>query len=395
MQEFSKKNRISYRVVFYKSRNLLQEMGVIESEIVKCPEKSPREGNRQNKITVLLYRWVFLICIGILVLPGSNMKVNGYAILETLAVAVVYNITVTIYTIKNKERINKASSIFIYFDIILLTIISYFCGGLNSDVYLFLFFLLGYCGIFNDASYTFKIGIFTSIFYSVSCIFAARSNDVELEFARLVIRDLILILGAYGMSRINYEVKRYDDLRKKEFKLARTDKLTGLANRHYFDQKLRDEVEYANQNNATLNVLMFDLDNFKSFNDTYGHLSGDKLLTLFSDIIKQCIRKSDIPVRYGGEEFLILIRDLDLFVARNVGERIRRQLEKQRIYTGSGDNKKKVSVSCGIAQYPLHSPNIKQVIELADQALYHAKETGKNAVVTYDEIGQDRVIEVE
>ncbi|NJD02343.1 MAG: GGDEF domain-containing protein [Ruminiclostridium sp.] len=361
-------------------------MGKINGEIIKCPEKNPHDGRKKTNIAVLFYRWVFLICVGILTLPGSDMKANGYALLESLAVVAVYNTAVTIYTLKNKEKINKASSFFIYFDIILLTVISYFSNGLESDIYLFIFFLLGYCGIFNDASFTLKIGIFSAVFYTASCIFSSEINNQELEITRLAIRDFLLILGAYGISRINYEVKKYDDLRKKEFRLARTDKLTGLANRHYFDQKLHEEVEYADEANAVLNVLMFDLDNFKSFNDTYGHIAGDKLLSLFADIIKQCIRKSDIPVRYGGEEFMILIRDMDIFIARNVGERIRRQLEKQRIYVGSGDNKKKVSVSCGIAQYPYHSKNIKQVIEYADQALYHAKETGKNAVVVFDEI---------
>jgi len=369
---------------------MLQEMGKIDNDIVKCPDKAPREGTRQTKLTVVFYRWVILLFIGILTLPDLNIKINGYALLETLAVIAIYNGAVTFYTLKNKNKINKASSYFIYFDIIFLTVISYFCGGLKCDAYLFIFFIIGYCGIFNDASYTLKIGIFGAIFYTASCIFQARSNNVELEIARLAIRDFMLILGAYGISRINYEVKKYDELRKKEFRIARTDKLTGLANRHYFDQKLREEVEYADEYKAVLNVLMFDLDNFKSFNDFYGHMSGDKLLTLFADIIKQCIRKSDIPVRYGGEEFMILIRDLDIFIAQNVGERIRRQLEKQRIYVGSGDDRKKVSVSCGIAQYPYHSKNIKQVIEYADQALYHAKEIGKNAVVVYGQTDQGR-----
>ncbi|OGO80319.1 MAG: hypothetical protein A2Y21_12190, partial [Clostridiales bacterium GWC2_40_7] len=265
----------------------LQEMEKIDNEIVKCPERAPREGARQTKITVIFFRWVVLLFIGILTLPDLNMKINGYAILETLAVIAIYNAAVTFYTLRNKNKINKASSYFIYFDIILLTVISYFCGGLKCDAYLFIFFIIGYCGIFNDASYTLKIGIFSAIFYTASCIFQARSNNVELEITRLAIRDFLLILGAYGISRINYEVKKYDELRKKEFRIARTDKLTGLANRHYFDQKLREEVEYADESNTVLNVLMFDLDNFKSFNDSYGHMSGDKLLTLFADIIKQ------------------------------------------------------------------------------------------------------------
>lgn len=352
---------------------------------MKFTEKNIHDTSRHNKIAVLAYRWIILICIGIIMLSGHNEGKGSYALLEAIIVTALYNLAVTIYALKKKGKINKASSVFIYIDIFLLTVISYLCGGLNSDVYLFIFFLLGYCGILNNASYTLKIGIFSAIFYTASCLFASGFNNIETILPKLVIRDLLLILGAYGMSRINYEVKKYDELRKKEFKLARTDKLTGLANRHYFDQKLHEEVEYADMNNSVLNVLILDLDNFKLFNDTYGHLSGDKLLVLFADIIKQCIRKSDIPVRYGGEEFLLLIRDLDIIIAKNVAERIRYHLEKQKIYADSGDNRKKLSVSCGIAQYPKHSQNIKQVIELADRALYHAKEIGKNIVVTYDE----------
>lgn len=371
-------------------------MEKIENEIVKYTEKDPKKDNRKNKLTVLFYRWIFLVSIVFMVLPSASSSFNGPVLIGIIAVTAVYNTVVSVYVLKRKEKIsNKASSVIIYFDIVILTIISYFAGGLNSDIFLFLLFLLGYCGVFNDASYTLKVGIFSSIFYTASCIYAAWIGNTVIEPARLAIRDLMLILVVYGVSRINYEVKKYDELRKKEFRIARTDKLTGLANRHYFDQKLHEEVDYADRNNATLNVLIFDLDNFKNFNDSYGHLSGDKLLSLFSDIIRQCIRKSDIPVRYGGEEFLLLIRDLDIFIARNVGERIRWQLEKQRIYIGEGDEKKKVTVSCGVAQYPTHSKNIKQVIELADQALYYAKHIGKNVVVSYDEIGQKRVLNQE
>lgn len=351
-------------------------------------DKDKKPNKRNNMLAVLFFRWFFLAFIIILALPGINMKANGFALIETIAVAVIYNGAISLYTINNVERVGKSFAIILYFDVIMLTIFSFFSGGINSDIYVLLFFLLGLCGKFNDAAFTIRLGIFCAILFLVSSICHANINTEKINYIRLAVKDMLLILGAYGISRINHEVKRYDELRKREFKIARTDKLTGLANRHYFDQKLGEEVEYANNNNATLNVLMFDLDNFKGFNDTYGHVSGDKLLMLFSDIIKQCIRKSDIPVRYGGEEFLILVRDLDIIIAKSIGDRIRRQLEKQRLYLGEENGKKKVTVSCGLAQYPMHSNDIKQVIEFADQALYHAKEAGKNMVVTHGEIGQ-------
>ena len=178
---------------------------------------------------------------------------------------------------------------------------------------------------------------------------------------------------------------------KKEFRMARTDKLTGLANRHYFDQKLVDEVDYADRTSMPINILLFDLDNFKKFNDTYGHVWGDKLLILFSDIIKQNIRSNDIPVRFGGEEFLIMLRDLDIETAMCVGQRIRKQLEKQKIYIGVEEDRRRVTVSCGVAQYPKHANSIKTVIDYADKALYKAKEKGKNMVVSYDEMDHGQI----
>ena len=352
--------------------------------------KTDNLGKMRNRITVLCFRWLFLLFVGIFYFMSSdNFEVNA-AFVETLAVALIYNTLVTLYTFRHKKDSTKASIIIIYFDILFISFFSYHSGGLSSDFYIFFYFLLGYCGLFNSASSTLKVGLFCAFVYSFSCIFAARMNMESVDFLNLLGRDILVILGAYGISRINCEVKKYNDLHKKEFKMARTDKLTGLANRHYFDQKLSEEVEYSNLTGCPLNILMFDLDNFKKFNDSYGHIWGDKLLTLFSDIIKQNIRKSDIPVRYGGEEFLIVIRDLDIYIAKSVGDRIRRQLEKQRIYIDNEADKKRVTVSCGVAQYPAHSQNIKEVIDFADKALYHAKETGKNAVVTYEEICKDK-----
>lgn len=335
---------------------------------------------------VLLYRWTLLVFIVVLTLPGADMKAVGYTLLEIFAVAAIYNGAISYQAVKK----HKLPAYTLYIDILLLTVISFFTGGLDSDVYVLIFFLIGFCGTSNDAKFTLRVGAFSAVFYTVSSIFASVNGAASLDYPRLVVKDLLFLLAAFGVSRINSEVRKYDELRKKEFRIARTDKLTGLANRHYFDQKLRDEVEYAEENNSTLNILIFDLDNFKGFNDTYGHVAGDKLLMLFSDIIRQSIRKSDIPVRYGGEEFLIIIRDLDIIIAKSVGERIRRQLEKQRIYLGSQEEKRRVTVSCGVAQYPRHSKNIREVVELADQSLYHAKEIGKNIVVTYDEISLGR-----
>jgi diguanylate cyclase (GGDEF)-like protein len=360
----------------------------------RTENQNPQVGRKKNNTAhdkhidavMLFYRWLIFLFSVILCFTGIRYEAYGYAIIESLAVAAIYNGAVTAYILIGRKRAYTIQ----YLDITVIMLLVMFSGGIRSELFIFTFFIIGFCGINNDVANTMKTGIVCAILYTGTCIFADRLYMAGINYATLVIRDFLYLMAAFSISRVCYEVKRYDDMRKKEFRLARTDKLTGLANRHYFDQKLKEEVDYAVNRGSVLNILMFDMDNFKNFNDTFGHVSGDKLLVLFSDIIRQCVRKSDIPVRYGGEEFMIIIRDLDIFIAKSVGDRIRRQLEKQRIYLGQQEEKAKVTVSCGIAQFPTHSTNIKDVIERADQALYYAKEIGKNIIVCYDEIGKSR-----
>lgn len=348
--------------------------------------KGSRYGN-QGIIIMLVYRWLVFLFTAVLCITGSSFHTQGYSILETLAVIAVYNGAVTAYCLNNGK---KYAGALLYIDIIAISLLIFFSGGIHSDLYIFYFLPLCLYGIRNDMQGTIRITVFTIAIYTAACFYSDKLFNYRLNWSRMIIYDILFILAAFGISRLSFEVKKYDELRKKEFRLARTDKLTGLANRHYFDQKIKEEVAYADNWNSVINILMFDLDNFKGYNDSYGHAAGDKLLKLFSDIVKQCIRKSDIPVRYGGEEFLVMIRDMDIIIAKSVGDRIGKQLEKQCIRLGHKFGRQVVTASCGIAQYPAHSRNIKCVIDMADQALYHAKEIGKNIVVCYDEIGMTR-----
>jgi len=350
-------------------------------------KKKGDKHKKHNSVAILVYRWIIYLFAAFFSLAGDKPQVQWYAVLETLAVAAVYNIFVTAYF---QRRAKKFSVVVEYCDAVILTLLIFFSGGIRSEIYIFLFFLIGLSGIYSDISNTVKISLTIVFLYTGACILSGQDKTEGAFILPLIIKNFMILLAAYAATKINFEVKKNDELIKKEFRIARTDRLTGLANRHYFEQKLKEEVEYADKNGSVLNVLLFDLDDFKGFNDTYGHMSGDKLLMLFSDIIRQCIRRADIPVRYGGEEFVVLIRDLDSIIAKSVGDRIRRQLEKQRIHVGSQGERRKVTVSCGVAQYPTHSKNVKEVLEKADKALYYAKSIGKNIVVMADEIGQPR-----
>ncbi|MDQ2085275.1 GGDEF domain-containing protein [Herbivorax sp. ANBcel31] len=341
--------------------------------------------NLQPKSSHICFRCVLLLLIVPIFLIVSDTSVISEGFWITFIVAFLYNAVFIILYLKNK-LVDIASSIVFYIDVLSISAFSYFLGGLQSDIYFLLFFIIAYYGISRNISSTVKISIFSMVVYSLSSIFYEVDGLSQFNFFKLFVRNVFIIFVTYGISAIIVQVKKYDEMHKREFKRARTDKLTGLANRHYFDQKLEEEALYSEYSGKPLNVLMFDIDNFKVYNDSYGHVEGDKLLSLFGDIILQSIRKADIPVRYGGEEFTILIRDLNIEMAKNVGNRIRYQLERKNMDLENKKNSVKVTVSCGIAQFPKHSKDIKKVVEYSDKALYYAKETGKNKVVCYDEV---------
>jgi len=337
---------------------------------------------------VVFFRWLFVFVLFPIFFLLSEPRINTWKFFALFAVLIIYNRLATLSIISKKGRRKKLLTIFTYADIVIVSMFSYFFGGITSDVYLLLLFIIGYFGVTNSASaHVADISILSVAAYSISNLFFNIVHSLSMSaYMQLLFRDMLILLGSYGIYLITTEVQKYDKLHKKEFQLARTDKLTGLSNRHLLEQKLGEEAARADVSGKTLSILIFDLDNFKNFNDSYGHILGDKLLELFATILLQNIRTGDVPVRYGGEEFLLLLRDLDLNAAKKIGDRIRSQLEKQSIHIGSSKAVVKVTVSCGIAQYPVHSNSVQKVIDLADKALYQAKGSGKNKVISYGEI---------
>ncbi|ADQ06945.1 diguanylate cyclase with GAF sensor [Caldicellulosiruptor hydrothermalis 108] len=164
--------------------------------------------------------------------------------------------------------------------------------------------------------------------------------------------------------------------------MAMVDGLTGAFNRIYLYEVLEREIQ-ASAGRYPISIALFDVDNFKKLNDTYGHLFGDKVLQTIVRIAREKVRKGDIVARYGGEEFIIVFNHLESNEAYKVVERIRRAIESETIE----DNliQTRVTVSFGIASYPLHAENVKDLIKCADVAMYRAKSSGKNCTVVYNQ----------
>jgi len=161
-------------------------------------------------------------------------------------------------------------------------------------------------------------------------------------------------------------------------KLAVTDGLTKLYNSRSFYSQLETEVDRFNRYKHPLSLLLLDLDHFKDYNDTYGHLEGDKILVHFSQIIKSCLRANDTAYRYGGEEFTVILPETGGDEAGTVAQRIRAALEAERFSPVNG-KKVKITISIGVTEYQ-PKEELSTFIQRADRAMYRSKQKGRNMV---------------
>lgn len=159
--------------------------------------------------------------------------------------------------------------------------------------------------------------------------------------------------------------------------LAQKDALTGICNRAALDDSLRTEVSLAGRHRTPLSIIVFDIDHFKSINDRYGHSLGDSAIKAVVKCAQECARSTDMLFRYGGEEFVMILRNTTLTGARLLAERIRRKVEKLECH---GKRKPiNMTVSAGVAALAL-GESAQSLFERCDAALYNAKNSGRNRV---------------
>ena len=160
-----------------------------------------------------------------------------------------------------------------------------------------------------------------------------------------------------------------------------TDPLTGLGNRKYFDRSLSSTIAMSHQQKEPLSLLMLDIDHFKSFNDNYGHLTGDQVLRLVGQSLKQTIKGADITARYGGEEFAVVLPNTSLRQALTVADHIRRAvMSKELKKKSTGEILGRVTISIGVSQLRA-GDEMDCLIGRADACLYAAKRNGRNRVI--------------
>lgn len=218
---------------------------------------------------------------------------------------------------------------------------------------------------------------------------AQLSTDIEADELRGLVTNLIsstqqMNAGHSALQRhLEESQKEADALREELAKVrieAHSDALTGLANRKGFEERWRALETSEDFRDNPHCLLIGDIDKFKSINDTYGHLFGDKILKIVAKAFSNLTKGKDLAARFGGEEFIILLPETPLNGAVAVAENIRKSIEKGRVFNPkTGEEVTRVTISIGVTQLK-HGENVDEAIARADAALYRAKEGGRNRV---------------
>jgi diguanylate cyclase (GGDEF)-like protein/PAS domain S-box-containing protein len=193
------------------------------------------------------------------------------------------------------------------------------------------------------------------------------------------------------LQDVNIKLKqRLDDIHELQAQLREQvmrDPLTGMYNRRYLDDALPGEISRAIREQTPLALMMMDIDHFKRVNDTHGHQTGDEVLRMLADILRNEARRSDVACRYGGEEFVLLLPKMNIESTRARAERWRQMFAEMDVPSEAGTFR--CTLSVGIAVFPDHGKSAEDLLRNGDRALYLAKALGRNRVVTYDLGAQD------
>jgi diguanylate cyclase (GGDEF)-like protein len=228
-------------------------------------------------------------------------------------------------------------------------------------------------------------------------------DDEKLEFATPIIfhKELFGVLGIgtiktktkndktflsmiADLSAVAFKNCEYLGAAKEE---AIKDALTGLYNKKFFLGRGQELIEKSTNYDHVFSILIFDIDNFKHYNDTNGHVQGDVLLAELGKLLKGKTRSTNVAARYGGEEFIVLLQNTDKHQAEIYAEDIRKTIENHPFLYREMQPLGFISISGGIAEFPHDGESIKELIENADKALYESKESGRNRIKIYNRVG--------
>lgn len=287
----------------------------------------------------------------------------------------------------NREALSSLAMLQLDFDLVVLALMIFFSGGFESPLLVFFVFYIVMTTFLVEHYKALKNTL--AAIALVSFIFLTHGgwHVTSKEIASLVGFGFILLftylVSAYLSQSLRDNEGKLRELLEKFREQSVTDGLTGLYNQTHFFLLFNLQLERAKRYRTPLSLIIFDVDNFKNYNDSNGHIAGSAALKMVGQLTQKVFRASDILSKYGGDEFVIILPSSDKIGAFLGAERLRETVEHTVFQGGETQPLGKVTLSLGIASYPEHGTTTREILDRADKAMYVAKESGRNKTVIY------------
>lgn len=289
----------------------------------------------------------------------------------------------------NQEALSSLAVLQLDFDLVVLSLLVFFSGGFDSPVIvLFIFYILiATFLVYHQKAFkntlTAMVLVVVIFFSNEGLIVSSKKLTTMIGFNAILM--IAYLIAAYLSRNLKENEEKLRELLVKFRQLSVTDGLTDLYNQSHFFLLLNLQLERSRRYRTAFSLIIFDVDNFKNYNDTNGHILGSEALRRVARLMKEVFRASDMLAKYGGDEFVVILPNSDKVGAFLGAERIREAVEHETFKGGKSQPMGKVTLSLGIASYPEHGSTTRDILDKADKAMYFAKETGRNKTVIYNE----------
>lgn len=385
-----------------KQKNLELKNNYDEFLLSKDPKALTIELMVEKNLWLTRIRWIYTLFIFIFFLVYNALSgttiISPWNLGLIVGLSVFGNIIFTLTLNRSQRFPSERNDHYLYttfgilqldFDLVVLSLLVFFSGGFNSPMLvLFIFyilistFLVHYQKAFRN---TITANILVVVLFFCETGLTLTSTKLTNLMAFILILFFAFFISSYLSRNLRANEEKIGNLLHYTRELSVTDGLTNLYNQSHFFLLLKLQLEKSKRYHTPFALIIFDVDHFKNYNDSNGHLRGSAALRRVGDLMRRVFRSSDIMAKYGGDEFVIILPNSDKVGAFLAGDRLRELIEEEPFEGEEQQPMKKITISVGISSYPEHGQTIEEIIDRADKALYVAKKSGRNKCVIYSE----------
>lgn len=358
--------------------------------MVKDPKELAIELMVEKNLWLTKIRWIYTLFIFIFFIAYNALSGTLVILPRNLglivALSVLGNIIFTLTLNRGQRFPSQRNDYSLYttfgilqldFDLVVLSLLIFFSGGFDSPMLVLFIFYILISSFLVHYKKAFRNAITANLLVVVLFFSDAGLILTSAKVTSLIAFNLILFfaffISAYLSKNLRANEEKIGNLLHYTRELSVTDGLTNLYNQAHFFLLLKLQLEKSKRYQTPFALIIFDVDHFKNYNDSNGHLRGSAALRRVGDLMRQIFRSSDILAKYGGDEFVVILPNSDKVGAFLAGDRFRELIEEEPFDGEEQQPLKKMTISLGISSYPEHGQSIEEIIDRADKALYIAK----------------------